>query len=380
MKVSPILSTVFIPRAGEPSATFQIGEILAATVLEKLSDNHFLLQLSQGGRRLHAESSIELDNGQELQLEVIKAGETVELRVVKGDSSADGLAEIEQQAYRQLLPKQQSLSVLIEHLLQTMSAENNHRLPGVVQEAIRQLLNVLPDAAGLTPEKIKQAILASGVFLEAMLGQSPQQPLVALPDDFKAKLLRLFDALKSVQPVKGSLAEPTERSAVAPSSDGTADGSPEMLAATLLREAQRNLKDLLENTESALAKVALDQLASLPRVDGEQAWQLELPFCSGRGGDSVRLRITEDRNASAGDAGAPRWSVLLELNPPGLGEIHCRINIVGERVDAFFVSQDALTANLILVNLNLLDSRFRQAGLEPAHLDAQAGSLRRTAP
>jgi hypothetical protein len=375
IKLSPSSRMISIPRiSGELSSRFQVGQVLAAAVLEKLSDDTFLLQLTESGQKLRAETAIDLEAGQDLKLEVIKTGGAAELRVLSADSRSQALADVEQRAYRLLLPRQQNLSVLVEQLLRSINLDES-RLPEAVAKAIRALLSVLPgEAAGITPERMKQAILGSGIFLDAMLEQSPEQRSEIVSHDLKGKLLMLFDALKSVPPAQGSPAD-----AAAGSSDGQGGDASATMPRPRIEEAERGLKDLLKKTEGALAKIMLDQLASLPQNDGQQAWRLEIPLSAGAHGEFVRLGIREERSADVNDGTASGWSVLLELNPPGLGEIQCRINVVGDRIDAFFFSQEALTADLILVNLNLLESRLRQAGLAPTQLDAQVGSFRKSA-
>jgi hypothetical protein len=134
------------------------------------------------------------------------------------------------------------------------------------------------------------------------------------------------------------------------------------------------LKELLQKSEGALARVVLDQLASLPQNDGKQiAWHMDLPFLQGGDPGSARLKIVREDRPQGSEGEQAFWSVVLELEPPGLGTVHSRITLVGERVDTYFWTDRAATCGLIGEHLDLLSARFKQAGLEVGQVAALPG-------
>lgn len=134
-----------------------------------------------------------------------------------------------------------------------------------------------------------------------------------------------------------------------------------------------DLKTLLDKTEGALAKIVLDQLASLPKHGGEPiAWQIEFPFKDGNHGDSAKLRIVKE-SKSASQPEQAYWSVILQLSPPGLGTIHSRITLTAKRIETLFWSDQDATSDLLRAHLAILSARLQQAGLEIGRLDTVAG-------
>ncbi|MBS1213479.1 MAG: putative flagellar hook-length control protein, partial [Proteobacteria bacterium] len=150
------------------------------------------------------------------------------------------------------------------------------------------------------------------------------------------------------------------------------------LGSTLLAdspEATVSLKTLQQHAEGALARIVLDQLASLPQGDGKQlVWQMEIPFVDEGRSDSAKFKIIREEKSGGAQSGQPYWSAVLELSPPGLGTIHSRITLWGERVDTYFWSDLNSTSALIQDNLDLLAARLQQAGLEIGQLNALPGT------
>jgi hypothetical protein len=168
--------------------------------------------------------------------------------------------------------------------------------------------------------------------------------------DLKGKLLRLLEALQAPR----------------------GPGSPEQVDIGLAREFfSTDSESLAHRLEGALARVALDQLASLPRPDGSQVWRMEIPF----GGESgaARLLIASEerkREGKGGKEGERHWTVTLELEPPGLGRLFARVLWNGVRIDAYLWSDRPETLARVRENTEILRARMEQAGLEVGHLAA----------
>lgn len=150
---------------------------------------------------------------------------------------------------------------------------------------------------------------------------------------------------------------------------------PTPVITTALREGE--LKDLLNKTESALAKIVLDQLASAPQPDSAtQSWRLDLPFQNQGRAEAASLTISREGGHQAGseaEANLP-WAVTLELKPPGLGVLHSRLTLYRGEVSGVFWSDAPATAELVRQHLDILDFRLRAAGLKTGQLDAAVGT------
>jgi len=335
----------------------QPGYSLDAVVTAKLAEHSFALKLA-GGQLLRAQTPNVLELGQILKLEVVKAGTVPELKIVVQEQAAPPEQAAVAQALRQFLPKQQGLVDVALSLRQFAALTAGKS--DTVSIALNEALGALPSKDELmSAEGLKRGVGNSGVFLEAKLANPP----VALQGDLKGSLLTLADALQKAQgnveliPASTRPAADTEVTKI----------SSDVLAGVID-------KALLNKTEGAIARIVLDQLASLPQNDGKQnVWQLEIPFTDGRHTDAVKLKINRDGKArQAGEQSG--WTVVLELNPPGLGALHSRISLVGDVIDTYFWSDRQTTTALIQDHLDLLSARYTQAGLAVGQLNALDGA------
>jgi len=335
----------------------QPGYSLDAVVTAKLAENSFVLKLP-GGQLLRAQTPNVLELGQILKLEVVKAGTVPELKIIVAERAAPPEQAAVLQALRQFLPKQQSLADFAVSLRQiaTLTDGKSTAVSATIHEALGALLSKddLMSAEGL-----KRGVSNSGVFLEAKLANLA----ATLQGDLKGHLLMLADALQKVQGNAESIHAAT----------GQADDSvPADMSADILAGALDNA--LLNKTEGAIARIVLDQLASLPQNDDKQnVWQIEIPFTDGHHTDAVKLKINRDGRAN--QAGDPaNWSVVLELNPPGLGTLHSRISLANDVIDTYFWSDRQTTTALVQEHLALLSARYTQAGLSVGQLSALEGT------
>ena len=96
---------------------------------------------------------------------------------------------------------------------------------------------------------------------------------------------------------------------------------------------------------------------------GFPAWHADVPLTSDRGLDNLSLIIRrERRRGGAGDA-QPVWSVEIEFQPPGLGEIHARIALAPDGLVATLSTPDSATFDRLNAAIEQLSERFFAAGL-----------------
>lgn len=394
-KSSAPLVTSFDPRnLSRLLSQLQSGYTLDAVVTAKLAENSFILKLS-GGQLLRAQTLNVLEPGQILKLEVVKAGTVPELKIM---APAPAVAPPEQQAVtqalRQFLPKQQSLIEVTASLRQIATLTTGKS--DVVSAAVHEMLGALLSKDELmSTDGLKRGLSNSGLFLEAKLANL----LPNLQGDLKGRLLTLADTLQKNQPplhtappgieTAQPLADqtvlpktpahqniPSNADALHPAKEQTSDPAAVKISSNSSL-AEVTDKTLLTQTEGAIARIVLDQLASLPQNNDKQnVWQIEIPFTNGPYTDSVKLKINREgksnKPSQAGDQ--TNWSVMLELNPPGLGTLHSRINLVGETIDTYFWSDQPTITALVREHLDLLSSRYAQAGLAVGQLNALEGT------
>ncbi len=137
--------------------------------------------------------------------------------------------------------------------------------------------------------------------------------------------------------------------------------------------------DLLQQTEAALTRIHLNQIASLAR-DGEPRlaeWLFDLPIR--RGGDidlwSARLYRDGKGNDEKPEQTAPSWSVQLAFDLPGLGPLQAQINLRGEQVSTHFRAARQETLPLLHAHLHELRRAMLAVGLEVGEINCRFGSL-----
>jgi hypothetical protein len=350
----------------------QLGNSLGAVVTAKLAENSFLLTLSSG-QTLRAQTPTALELGQTLKLEVVKVGAIPELKIISPELGMQPETVAVLQALRQFLPKQENLTDFAVTLRQMANLTSGKT--DTVSTAINQVLSALPSKDDLVSvEGLKQGVSNSGVFWEAKLvNQLPPQ------GDLKGHLLTLANALQNIhadQHDKGSV----PNTAVAPivelkqvANSGQTERLPEALSQAIEKDSS-----LLNKTEGAIARIVVDQLASLPK-NGEQQnfWQIQIPYIHGQHTDTVQLAISRENKPNTNSEKA-NWSVELELNPPGLGKLHSRISLVDDRIDTYFWSQQQALTALVQDNLTHLADSYTQAGLAVGKLNALEGAATHT--
>ncbi|MEI6414618.1 MAG: hypothetical protein WCP34_10225, partial [Pseudomonadota bacterium] len=174
----------------ENLASLKLGQRVEAVALS--CNDKGVIRLQMAGREIIAQSAIQIQPGQRLQLVVVKAGERPELRLAPLPS-VPATVQTKQDALRVTLPRQQPLD---ETLTRLQACLENPRtpLPTPVRETAQAVLQLLPDH----PEPpdaavLKTLIQGSGVFLEARLaaGMPPSGP------DLKVALLNLLSQVRA---------------------------------------------------------------------------------------------------------------------------------------------------------------------------------------
>lgn len=328
----------------QPFSGWPQGSSLNAVVGEKIDDHTYLLKLSNG-QTVRAQTQNELAPGQALRLEVVKAGALPELKIVWPEQSAASTSLVLQNAFRQLLPKQINLSdfALALGRMAASSVAKVNPSSAAIQEVLSSLLS---KKDLMTAEGVKKGIENSGLFLEAKLAQqlTPQ-------GDLKGQLLILANTLHKLLTAEGG--------------PGLNRLSPELLEAN---------QTLLAKTEGAIARISLDQLASLPQDDAPQTvWQLSIPFTDGAQTNAATLTIKHENHHNPLNS-PPNWSVVLELNPPGMGTLNCKISLVNDKVDTYFWSECASGILQVRDHLDVLARRYGEAGLTVGHLNVVDGA------
>jgi len=315
--------------ATRSSPPLQPGQQLAVQVEARLSTQTVLLRVLASGQLLSARTPLDLLPGEQLQVQVtpgLPGDGRIRLQILPPPGQGRGEAAVRQAAILQCLPRQEPVQSL------TRLLGESRQWPEPVQAAIRAFMAVIPERADLTTAgQLRQAVFDSGLFLEARLaaGADPRE----IGQDIKAQMLHLAAAVQTLTHTEES-------------------------------------PGLARQVEAALARVVMDQLASLPDPEAvRQVLQLSLPFQDQGHQDAVELVLTrESRRSPAGEP--EEWVVELALHPPGLGVFSARLVWRQGRLDTWLWSDTPATTAHIDHHLGALEARYRQAGIESGSVSA----------
>lgn len=404
------------PAQAQPIANaWKVGEILQATVLGVTGGG--MIKLDINGLEASAKAPLPLNAGDRLELQVTQSGSQPQLRVIRHETADPAPLE---QALRQALPRggDKGLMARLGEALSTLGDA-----PGLSprqREALSPLQTAVPSLRQLTdPARLEQQMRSSGLFLEHDLALGAPQP-----GDLKAALLRTLASLQqgmtSAAPPSSPQAQPaaapqpgnTSGTGGAPASGGSTSAPDTQNAqqgtytrASLVEQAattpQRDAPQVaatrppvgdaqwaqeqtspLANTlrhavEGALARVHLNQMASLQTQGGDQPhWLMEIPLPSGREQEAVlRLRLEREsaRKGAGGSAGAQAWRLDIDFDLEPLGPLRASVLMHGEQLNVRLWAERQGTLHQLRENLDLLQAGLQRTGLEVAHLACYPG-------
>ena len=296
--------------------------------------------------------AVAIKPGQTAFLEVLKPGSPPTFKISSLKTTDSSTDQVIFKAMKQFLPKQQSSSAMLNQLINELpDLTTQDKIPETLKNIARQIIQNLPQHSQLGNSKVlQQAINNSGTLLEAKLAAAPEptatkSSMPTLDSDFKNNMLKLWQSLKS-------------ESSITSESRITIPETPV-------------LKELLHKAETALARIVVDQLLSLPREESpRQIWHIELPFINNGQAETIKLTIEQDSSSDNPD-NTNQWSVNITLTPPGLGTIHCKISYLDKTLSTHFRSEQQTTTELIQNHLQQLRTNFETAGMTTGHMDAQ---------
>jgi flagellar hook-length control protein FliK len=372
---------------------------------------------------------LDLKVGQSLNLEIIKTGTAPEFRLLPG---AHILPEAKIAEFvKQFLPRHEAAPIFLNQLIKDLpQLLNNESVPQTLKDIAVKIVQNLPQKEQLiSSQSLKQAIINSGLFLEAKLPMAQAELIIALPRLIKnesvpqslqriaAEILQSLTqnkpmfkdpGLEHAPPNSKSLAETQLASLKLNMPENPVEGAgaskagalgAEDFKANLLKFIQalkqelshQNeqhtiqgdldlLKNLQNKTENSVAKIVLDQLMSLPKEDNpKQLWIIDIPFMDRQQAETVKIEIQRDKENKR-QSGSNDWSVNITITPPELGTIHCMVSYRNDVINTYFKSQNHRTTELIQRNLDYLKNQLEESGLKTGQMDAHVGTQKAQAP
>jgi len=221
---------------------------------------------------------------------------------------------------------------------------------------------------------------------------------------------RLLDSLQAVGKAGGGAASlvfddqlmtellPTAKGQAAPAGVAPRPGMPPplrgglpaaqpMVQPTLLPNmpVAQALHHLMNDTDAALARQTLHQVASLPdRIEGSGAqrfdqaaprWSFEIPFAMPQGTAVAQFEIARDGGqGSAGEAATQVWRARFSLDIEPAGPVHALVSLTGDKTSVRMWAERPATALQLQAGTAELSQALIRAKLQPGDIVVREGA------
>lgn len=184
-------------------------------------------------------------------------------------------------------------------------------------------------------------------------------------------------------PARGSTPPPPFHGAL-PAAQAVAE--PSIASGTSISTAAHRL---LENTDAALARQTLLQIASLPdRGDGTRPqldamvprWNFEIPFLTQQGTAMAQFEISRDGGGNEVEAAKRVWRARFTLDVEPAGPVHALVSLNGERTSVRMWAERPSTAAQLRAGASELSLALTRAELTPGDIEIREGSPPQPAP
>ncbi|MDB5575995.1 MAG: flagellar hook-length control protein FliK, partial [Bradyrhizobium sp.] len=146
---------------------------------------------------------------------------------------------------------------------------------------------------------------------------------------------------------------------------------------------------LLGDTEAAIARQTLLQVASLPdRVDTlaprtdptTPRWHFEIPFATPQGTAMAEFEISRDGGGSEVEAAKRIWQARFSLDVEPAGPVHALVSLIGETTSVRMWAERPETATQLRAGAAQLSQALTKAELQPGDIVIGDGKPPQSAP
>ena len=143
------------------------------------------------------------------------------------------------------------------------------------------------------------------------------------------------------------------------------------------------VRHLLDDTDAAIARQTLLQVASLPdrpdiaanRIDPSMPrWNFEIPFATPQGTAMAQFEISRDGGGTEAEATKRVWRARFSLDIEPAGPVHALISLIGDRTSVRMWAERPQTASLLRAGANDLSQALSRAELAPGDIVIRDGT------
>jgi hypothetical protein len=146
---------------------------------------------------------------------------------------------------------------------------------------------------------------------------------------------------------------------------------------------------LLDDTDAAIARQTLLQVASLPdridlsapRLDATAPrWNFEIPFATPQGTAMAQFEISRDGGHEEVEAAKRVWRARFSLDVEPAGPVHALISLTGEKTSVRLWAERPATAEQLRAGSSQLSQALSRAELQPGDIVIRDGAPPQVAP
>jgi len=143
------------------------------------------------------------------------------------------------------------------------------------------------------------------------------------------------------------------------------------------------LQQLLDDTDGAIARQTLLQIASLPgqadpsasRIDASSPrWNFEIPFATPQGTAMAQFEISRDGGGREASAANAVWRARFSLNVEPAGPVHALVSLNGDRTSVRMWAERPATAAQLRAGVSQLTQALSRAELTPGDIVIRDGA------
>jgi hypothetical protein len=323
-------------------------------------------------------------------------GTALAAAVLVADELIAGPSALPAAAATELAPSEPLLSATSPPL-PTATAVTTASVPGSAAAIAQEILELAAGSPARAPTAVPTDATSRAAATSAALNLLQESiqftPLAA------ANLSRLLtengQALALLPVITGARTSPIDDPDFArsnlppPPVNGALPAAQPVAPATLSSHMPLNiaLQHLLGDTDGAIARQTLLQIASLPgqadpssqRVDAMPRWNFEIPLATPQGTAMAQFEISRDGGGREAGAAKAVWRARFSLNVEPAGPVHAQVALNGDRTSVRMWAERPATASQLRAGVSQLTQALSRAELTPGDIVIRDGAPQQTA-
>jgi hypothetical protein len=303
-----------------------------------------------------------------------------------------GASALPAAAATELVPSEALLSAA-SAALPTTTAAPTASVQGSATAIAQEIVELAAGSPTLAPTAVPTDAASRAAATSAALNLL--QEAVQLTPLAAANLSRLLtengQALALLPVVTGARTSPIDDADFArtnlppPPVNGALPAAQPVAPATLLPHTPLNtaLQQLLDDTDGAIARQTLLQIASLPgqvdasasRIDASSPrWNFEIPLATPQGTAMAQFEISRDGGGREASAAKAIWRARFSLNVEPAGPVHALVSLNGDRTSVRMWAERPATAAQLRAGVSQLTQALSRAELTPGDIVIRDGA------